>query len=74
MADAWLKNREEDKLEELRRAREREMNMMLEARLGHHYTHRRRIKTEGKGRRCCLGDRINSIPCRAIYFVPGKII
>jgi hypothetical protein len=29
-----LKNREEDKLEELRRAREREMQMMLEARLG----------------------------------------
>ncbi len=29
-----MKNREEDKLEELRRAREREMQMMLEARLG----------------------------------------
>ncbi len=28
-----MKNREEDKLEELRRAREREMQMMLEARL-----------------------------------------
>jgi hypothetical protein len=32
LADAWLKNREEDKMEELRRAREREMQMMLEAR------------------------------------------
>ena len=25
-------------------------------------------RREGKGRRCCLGDRIDSIPCRASYF------
>ena len=28
-------------------------------------------RREGKGRRCCLGDRIESIPCRASYFAPG---
>ena len=27
---------------------------------------------KGKGRRCCLGERIYSIPCRAIYFAPGR--
>ena len=41
---------------------------------------RRRIKKtkkkdkdrkEDKGRRCCLGDRIASIPCRTSYFPPG---
>ena len=26
---------------------------------------------EGKGRRCCLEDRIYSIPCRASYFLFG---
>ena len=33
------------------------------------------LKTEGKvkGRRCCLGDRIDSIPCRASYFLPGCV-
>ena len=25
----------------------------------------------GKGRRCCLGHRMYSIPCRASYFAPG---
>ena len=36
-------------------------------------THRGRIKTEekGKGRRCCLGDWNDSIPCRASYFAQG---
>ena len=34
--------------------------------------HSRRIKTKEKGRRCCLGGRIDSIPCRASYFVPGQ--
>ena len=24
-------------------------------------------RREGKGRRCCLGDRIDSIPCRTSY-------
>ena len=28
---------------------------------------------EGKGHRCCLGDRIDSIPCRACYFAPGYL-
>ena len=39
-----------------------------------HRVHRRRIKTEenAKGRRCCLGDRIGSIPCRASHFAPGQ--
>ena len=27
-------------------------------------------KREGKGRHCCLGNRIVSIPCRASYFAP----
>ena len=27
---------------------------------------------EGKGRRCYLGDRTASIPCRASYFAPGR--
>ena len=27
-------------------------------------------RREGKGRRCCLGDRIDSIPCQTSYFVP----
>ena len=34
-------------------------------------THRRRICTEVKGRRCCQGERIYSIPCCASYFAPG---
>ena len=25
-----------------------------------------------KGRRCCLGDRIYSVPCRAFYFALGR--
>ena len=29
-------------------------------------------RSKGKGRRCCLRDRINSIPCRASYFVPEQ--
>ena len=29
---------------------------------------------EGKGRRGCLGGRINSIPCRASYFALGRFI
>ena len=29
-------------------------------------------RRKGKGRRCCLGERIYSIPCRAIYFAPGR--
>ena len=29
------------------------------------------LRIEGKGRRCCMGDRIESIPCRAGYFAPG---
>ena len=28
-------------------------------------------RREGKGRRCCLGDRIDSMYCRASYFAPG---
>ena len=28
---------------------------------------------EGKGRRCCLGDSIYSIPCRASYFATGRV-
>ena len=28
-------------------------------------------RTEGKGRRCCLGHRIYSFPCRTSYFAPG---
>ena len=31
-------------------------------------------RREGKGRRCCLGERIDSIPCRASYFAPGRRI
>ena len=35
-------------------------------------TQKKDIKTkEGKGRRCCLGDRMDSIPCRAGFFAPG---
>ena len=26
---------------------------------------------EGKSRRCCVGDKVDVIPCRAGYFVPG---
>ena len=36
--------------------------------------HRRRMykyRREGKGRHCCQGDRIYSIPCRDSYFTPG---
>ena len=29
-------------------------------------------RSEGKGRRCCLGDRMNSIPFRACCFPPGR--
>ena len=29
-------------------------------------------RREGKGRRCCLADRIYSIPCSASYFAPGR--
>ena len=29
--------------------------------------------SKGKGRRCCLGDRSCSIPCRASYFALGPI-
>ena len=37
------------------------------------WVQRRRIYTEEKAkvRRCCLGDRINTIPCRSSYFAPG---
>ena len=28
-------------------------------------------RREGIGRRCFLGDRVASIPCRASYFAPG---
>ena len=28
-------------------------------------------RRDGKGRHCCLGDRIYSIPCDASYFAPG---
>ena len=27
---------------------------------------------QGKGRRCSLGDRISSIPCRASYLTPER--
>ena len=27
---------------------------------------------EGKGRRCCLGDRFDSIPYRASHFATGR--
>ena len=27
-----------------------------------------KYRGKGKGRRCCLGDRSNSIPCHARYF------
>ena len=27
-----------------------------------------RREGKGRGRRCCLGDRIDSIPCRTSYF------
>ena len=30
-------------------------------------------RREGNGRRCCLGGRIDSIPCHARYFEPGRI-
>ena len=29
------------------------------------------MQKRGKGRRCCLENRICSIPCRANYFAPG---
>ena len=45
---------------------------------GVHAGHRRRIKTEtqkkSKGRRCCMGDRIASIPCRTSYFALYRTI
>ena len=45
---------------------------------GVHAGHRRRIKTEtqkkSKGRRCCMGDRIASIPCRTSYFALCRTI
>ena len=28
-------------------------------------------RRKGKGSRCCMGDGINSIPCRTRYFPPG---
>ena len=28
-------------------------------------------RRESKGRRCCLGDRIRSIPCRTTDLAPG---
>ena len=42
----------------------------------HPRNHRRRIKTEenGKGRRCCLGDKIYSIPCHASYIFCTRLI
>ena len=30
-------------------------------------------RIKGKGRRCCLGDKVDLIPCRASYFAPGRI-
>ena len=30
-----------------------------------------KYRRKGKCRRCCLGDRIDSIPCHASYFAPG---
>ena len=29
-------------------------------------------RREGKGRRCCLGDSLDSIPCHPSYFAPGQ--
>ncbi len=48
-----MKNREEDKLEELRRAREREMQMMLEARLGLPF---KSARQGGLGQTCLLEE------------------
>ena len=31
-----------------------------------------KYRIKGKGRRCCLGDRIYKISCRASYFAPGR--
>ena len=37
------------------------------------YTQKRDLyRRVGKGRRCCLGDRIASTPCRASCFSPGR--
>ena len=57
-----MKNREEDKLEELRRAREREMQMMLEARLGLPF---KSVRPEGLGQTCPLEEPDQISPLKA---------
>ena len=32
-----------------------------------------KYRRKGKGRRCCLGDNIHSIPYRASYFALGRL-